>query len=143
MSRSLEMSVTFEVPPRVLYDSLLDERDIMKFTRSPARASRDVGGQFSYFNGSIEGENVELIPAEKIVQKWRFNSWQDGVYSTVTLNLKSAGEDRCTVHLVQTGIPETDKFGNGDVPRKVEEGWHQHFWTQISRMLGYQLADSI
>eukprot|EP00959_Pyramimonas_sp_CCMP1952_P212234 4441245-Pyramimonas_sp.AAC.2 len=33
------------------------------------------------------GENVELVPGEKIVQKWKFSNWGDK-YSTVTITLK-------------------------------------------------------
>ena len=43
------------------------------------------GGKFSLYGGTVEGEYVLLKPFEKIKQKWRFSSWEDGIYSEVTL----------------------------------------------------------
>jgi hypothetical protein len=66
----------------------MDENRWKGFTQSNARISKEVGGQFSLFDGSITGVNEELQEGKLIVQKWRFGSWADGVHSTVSSMLK-------------------------------------------------------
>ncbi len=45
--------------------------------------SREVGGAFSLFGGSVVGKTTELDPPKRIVQDWRFNNWDEGVFSKV------------------------------------------------------------
>eukprot|EP00744_Colponema_vietnamica_P005185 GILI01007619.1.p3 GENE.GILI01007619.1~~GILI01007619.1.p3 ORF type:complete len:146 (-),score=43.99 GILI01007619.1:878-1315(-) len=139
MSRSLTITVTYDVPASVLFNTFLDSRDAMKFTRSPAEVSREVGGKFKFFNGNIEGENVEIVNNEKLVQKWRQSAWAD--YSTVTLEFRPFGDERCQVILKQTGIPEEDKFGNGGQLEKTLFGWKTYFFTGIKEMLGFHIIE--
>lgn len=69
-----------------MYEILMDENRWKGFTQSNAKISKDVGGEFSIFDGSVMGTNVDLQPGKLIVQKWRFGSWPDGVFSTVYLS---------------------------------------------------------
>lgn len=64
-----------------IYDVFLNEGRVKAFTMSDATVSRDVDGKFSMFGGSIEGVHRELLPGKKIVQDWRFTTWDDNVYS--------------------------------------------------------------
>ncbi|KAJ0809163.1 putative activator of Hsp90 ATPase 1, START-like domain superfamily [Helianthus annuus] len=57
------------------------------FTQSNAKISKEVGGEISFFDGSVTRTNVELQEGKLIVQKWRFGSWPDGIYSTVVWQL--------------------------------------------------------
>jgi hypothetical protein len=36
-----------------------------------AEISREVGGAYSAYSGYITGQNLELLPDQKIVQSWR------------------------------------------------------------------------
>jgi len=67
----------------------MDENRWKGFTQSNARISKEVGGEFSIFDGSVTGTNVELQEGKLIVQKWRFGSWPDGIISTVSILLLS------------------------------------------------------
>ena len=58
-----------------MYEILMDDRRISAFTGSSAQMERKNGGQFSLFGGQIVGTNIELVPNQKIVQQWRFQSW--------------------------------------------------------------------
>jgi uncharacterized protein YndB with AHSA1/START domain len=37
---------------------------------------------------AILGENVEMVPGEKLVQKWKFSNWGADKSSTVTITFK-------------------------------------------------------
>ena len=45
------------------------------------------GGKFSWFNGSVVGEFVDLDRDKRIEMKWRFSSWKEGVFSKVDIDL--------------------------------------------------------
>lgn len=85
--KTITMSEKFSCRARDLYEILMDENRWKGFTQSNARISKEVGGEFSIFDGSVTGTNVELQEGKLIVQKWRFGSWPDGIVSTVNVFL--------------------------------------------------------
>merc|ERR1719310_270828 len=93
---SIKLKYSFAPPPHVMYDTMLDTGRIRGATASDASMSKDVGGKFTMFSGSVEGENVKLTPFSEsegkaqIVWKWRFSTWQPGHFSTVTLGARHA-----------------------------------------------------
>lgn len=81
--KTITMAEKFSCRARDMYEILMDENRWKGFTQSNAKISKDVGGEFSIFDGSVTGTNVQLEEGKLIVQRWRFGSWSDGVYSTV------------------------------------------------------------
>lgn len=81
--KNITMTEKFYCRAKDLYDILMDENRWKGFTQSNARISREVGGQFSIFDGSISGVHEELQEGKVIVQKWRSGSWPDGLFSSV------------------------------------------------------------
>ena len=61
MARIIRQSATFHAAPHAVYEALMDSRQHAKFTGSPARMSRKVGGAISAFGGYISGTNLELL----------------------------------------------------------------------------------
>ncbi|KAL3129271.1 hypothetical protein CHM_2g320 [Cryptosporidium hominis] len=140
MSNKVESSATFRVPPRVLYNSFLDESDLTRLSLgSKCLMDPKEGGKFSLYNGSVEGTNISLNKNTRIEQNWRFSSWEEGVYSKVVIEFRPLiGEDDCTeVVLVQTGIPSLDKFGNPGCLEQCMLGWERNFWDRFEKIMGY------
>jgi len=135
--KKIKLIEGFMATPALLYETFTDPKMVQTFTRAPANLDLKVGGKFSFFDGSITGEFLELIPNTKIVQKWRFNDWEDGIYSKVTVDLKAVDDYTCKVTLTQTGIPEDDKYGNHYQKNKCKEGWKNFYWKRIHKILGY------
>lgn len=92
--KTIEMTEKFYCRAKDIYEILMDENRWKGFTQSNARISREVGGEFSLFDGSINGVNEELQEGKLIAQKWRFGSWPDGLYSSVSFSL-----DPCPIYL--------------------------------------------
>ena len=90
MSKTINHSMMVNSTPQELYEVLLDSKKHAQLIGSDATISPDVGGEFSVFGNAIMGHNVELLPGQKIVQKWRAGSWEEGHYSTATFELKEA-----------------------------------------------------
>jgi activator of HSP90 ATPase len=81
--KTIEMTEKFFCRAKDMYEILMDENRWKGFTQSNARISKEVGGEFSLFDGSITGVNEELQEGKLIAQKWRFGNWPDGLYSSV------------------------------------------------------------
>jgi len=110
---------------------------VQYFTRSRASGLNGAPGPFEMFDGNVVGETVEYVPGEKIVQKWRFSSWPDGHHSIVTLTFREPEPGNCFVDLVQTNVPECDKFGNETVMDTTENGWKNLIFARIRQVFGY------
>lgn len=81
--KTITMTEKFSCRAKDLFEILMDENRWKGFTQSNARISKEVGGEFSIFDGSVTGTNVELQEGKLIVQKWRFGNWPDGLQSMV------------------------------------------------------------
>mmetsp|Transcript_29423 Transcript_29423/g.47519 ORF Transcript_29423/g.47519 Transcript_29423/m.47519 type:complete len:371 (-) Transcript_29423:688-1800(-) len=140
--RTITQKVQFTAPPSEIFECLLDSNRVSAYTQGHAEISRQVGGNISLFGGSVTGTIVELVPHKKIVQKWRFNDWAEGLYSTVTIDLEPSPSDPalCNLSLVQTGVPETDARGHGGVVDRTAQGWRMHFWEKIKLVFNYGMT---
>jgi len=126
---NIDLEETFDASPADVYQAHLDPNRITAFTNSQCQLTPSVGGKFSFFNGNISGEFVELIPNQKIVEKWRFSNWPADYYSTVTMKFDTENYGT-VIRLNQKGVPSDDV-------ERVEQGWSQHFWSRMKMMCGW------
>ncbi len=127
-TKTLHQSVLLNAPPHEVYEALMDSKKHTEFTHSPAVIRREVGREFSTFDGWASGTTLELIPDAKIVQKWRAVDWPDGHYSTVTFELRL--EDQKTrLDFTQADIPE-------DLYSDLEAGWIEFYWDTLTAYFG-------
>jgi len=68
------------------------------------------------------------VPGEKIVQKWRFNTWQPGHFSNVVITLSADGGNT-KLKLVQTGVPVEER-------ERTEKGWRVMIFDRLKMVLG-------
>jgi len=128
-TKSVTINKDFACPPGEMYECLMDQGRMSMFTQSNCRISREVGGEFTLFGGSVSGTQLELVPGEKIVQSWRFDNWPAGQFSTVTISLNEGGRG-CKLSLKQVGVPL-------DEIERVKFGWENQFWSRIKQCFGY------
>jgi activator of HSP90 ATPase len=126
-TRTIRQSATFKSSPSEVYEMLMDSRKHSKFTGAKANISRKVGGKFSAYGKYIQGINLELVPARRIVQAWRGNDWPKGQYSIATFSLKRI---KGGTHLVftQIGVPDREYKG-------INQGWRDYYWNPMKEML--------
>ncbi|XVF75932.1 hypothetical protein PTKIN_Ptkin13bG0226800 [Pterospermum kingtungense] len=135
--KTITMSEKFNCRAIHMYEILMDENRWKGFTQSSARISKEVGGQFSIFDGSVTGNNLELQEGKLIVQRWRFGSWPDGVDSTVRLVFEEPEPGVTIVKLTHTDIPEEDRYGNATVVENTERGWRDLIFNKIRAVFGF------
>lgn len=126
-TKTIKQTVIFKTNPNKVYEAFMDEKKHSEFTGSKAKISRKVNGKFTIYEGSIEGENLELIQDKKIVQKWRYDDWPENHYSTITLILKKDPKGT-KMEFTQVGIPE-DKY------EAIKQGWIDYYWEPMKEML--------
>jgi activator of HSP90 ATPase len=124
---SLHQEVDLKADPQRIYEVLLDSKLFAACTGLPAEINSKPGGAFSMFGGVIVGRNIELVPAQRIVQAWRPTHWNPGVYSLVKFELKPKGPET-TIVLDHTGFPEGD-FDS------LSAGWKSHYWDPLNKFL--------
>ncbi|GMH28372.1 hypothetical protein Nepgr_030215 [Nepenthes gracilis] len=137
--KTIKLTEKFNCRAIDMYQILMDENRWKGFTQSNARISKEVGGEFSIFDGSVTGTNVELQDGKLIVQKWRFGNWADGIHSTVRLTFDEPESGITVVKLVQTDVPEEDRYGNETVVENTERGWRDLIFHKIRAIFGFGL----
>ncbi|CAG8439538.1 8536_t:CDS:2 [Diversispora eburnea] len=75
---TIKETVELQTSADQVYETLLDPGRVAAWTRSRPDIFRQIGTSFSLFDGNITGTILELVPNEKIVQKWRLKTWPEG-----------------------------------------------------------------
>ncbi|CAG0880188.1 unnamed protein product [Cyprideis torosa] len=127
----LELEQQFHCRAEELYRALTVPDMIRAFTGGNAELEVKPGGKFILFGGNVSGSFEELVENEKIVQSWRFQSWQPGHHSRVVFSLKDDPKEGNTIlQLKQTGVPIQDI-------ERTREGWKRYYWDAMKRTFGF------
>ena len=128
-NKTIKQTIVFKASPHDVYEVLIDSKKHSKFTGSPAKISREVGGKFSIFDGWTVGENLELVQDKKIVQTWcvKDDEWPKGHDSIVTFALKKANEG--------TELKFTHEKVPDDWVDSLTKGWEEYYWKPMKKML--------
>eukprot|EP00727_Mastigamoeba_balamuthi_P006248 m51a1_g2242 hypothetical protein (323) ;mRNA; r:283612-284580 len=127
----IEMEERFtNASPRELWECLLDPKRMTAVTGAPATIEARTGSRFELFGGAVTGEIVDLVPGERIVQSWRFNTWRPGHHSLVEITFRQAATGDTLLALKQTAVPFEDR-------ERTEHGWRANFWDRMRAIFGY------
>jgi activator of HSP90 ATPase len=102
-----EFKKYYSIPalPEEVYAALTNEGTIQLWTGDKVEMSTVVGSEFSLWDGSITGKNLEFEDGKKIVQQWYFG--EEGEPSIVTLKLHH-DKGSTSLEVRQTNIPDND-----------------------------------
>ncbi len=106
---------TINTTPEVLYAALTQAHTIQLWSGSPAIMSEEVGSEFSLWDDSIEGKNLEFEKDKKIVQQWYFGEQDEP--SIVTFKI-FADKNKTSVEIRHTNIPD-------DAYDDIVAGWNE------------------
>jgi activator of HSP90 ATPase len=125
-----------------LFPCFVDANRVKAYAGGDAQINPTKGGKFSMFGGAVSGEFVDIgnyyfgcygnqiIEAPtKIVQKWRFSSWPEGLWSTVTMAFEEKS-GKTVLTITHKGIPESDQ-------QRTESGWSENFCRRIRGVFGF------
>jgi activator of HSP90 ATPase len=111
---------TLDAPPQEVYEALTNPVSIRLWTGEDAVMDAIPGSEFSLWDGSITGKNIDFIENKQIVQQWYFG---DKTESIVTIKLHSHGEST-SVELRHTNIPDEDY-------NDIVEGWNESYFGNL------------
>lgn len=112
---------SLSVPPETLFLALTNPVTIQLWTGEPAEMSTEPGTEFSMWDGSIVGKNIEFEQNKKIVQEWYFGDQPEA--SIVTIKLHTA-QDGTSIELKHTNIPDEDYDD-------IVEGWNSSYFGAL------------
>lgn len=108
-------------PPEEVYQALVNPVSIRLWSGEDAVMSTEPGSDFSLWEGSIVGKNLEFEENKKVVQQWYFGD--SPVDSIVTIKLHPH-KDGTSVELRHTNIPDQDYEG-------IVEGWNEVYFGNL------------
>ncbi len=108
-------------PPDEVYEALTTADTIEMWTGEHAEMSHDSGTEFSLWDGSIVGKNLEFDPGKKIVQHWYFGKQSPDSIVTLILHPHKQGT---SVELTQTNIPDDDY-------EDIVQGWNESYFGSL------------
>lgn len=108
--------------PEEVYMALTNPLTIQLWTGETAEMSTEAGSEFSMWEGSIVGKNLEFEDGKKIVQQWYFDGQPEA--SIVTIKLHPDKNDT-SVELRHLNIPD-EEYSD------ITEGWDNSYFAALS-----------
>lgn len=108
-------------PPEEVYLALTNPNTIHLWTGEVAEMSTQPGSEFSMWDGSISGKNLEFEEGKKIVQEWYFGDQEEASIVTIKLHPHKEGT---SVELKHINIPDTDY-------EDITEGWNSAYFGSL------------
>ena len=128
MSTQIHQEVVFGTSPEEVYRAFMDETRHSALTGGTSKIDQRIGGLAEMHDGQIIARNIELEPGRRIVQAWRVNGWEEGIYTMLRITLDADG-DNTRVTLDQTGCPE-------EMTDHLAAGWNQRYWQPFAAHFG-------
>ncbi|RYY24717.1 MAG: ATPase [Chitinophagaceae bacterium] len=107
--------------PEDVFTALTNPATIQLWSGEPAEMSTEPGSEFSLWEGSISGKNLDFVPGKKIVQEWYFGDQELPSIVTILIHAHKSGS---SVELRHTNIPDED-YDN------IVEGWNQNYFGSL------------
>jgi activator of HSP90 ATPase len=104
--------------PEEIYMALTNPVTIELWTGEAAEMSTEPGTEFSMWDGSIVGKNIEFEPNKKVVQQWYFEGQSHNSIVTIKLHDDKHGT---SAELRHTNIPDDDY-------NDIIDGWNDSYF---------------
>jgi activator of HSP90 ATPase len=119
--KSFKKYYVVSATPQEIYMALTNPITIQLWTGEVAEMSTEPGSEFSMWEGSITGKNLEFIENKKIVQQWYFGDQPEESIVTIILHPDKHG---ASVEVRHTNIPDDDY-------QDIVDGWDGAYMGSI------------
>ncbi len=119
--KSFKKYYTIPASPQEVYLALTNPVTIQLWTGDAAEMSTVPGTEFSMWDGSISGKNLQFEESKKIVQEWYFGEQEEQSVVTITLHPDKKGT---SAELKHTNIPDEDY-------KSISEGWDEYYFGAL------------
>jgi activator of HSP90 ATPase len=125
----IHQEASFAVAPEQIFELLTDGARLSALIDRRGRGGAAEGAWFSLFGDLLEGRQVELVRAERVVQAWRLAEWEPGVYAIVRFTLTPEGTGT-RVMVDQDGYPA--RFQD----LLADTCWHPLYFEPMAKHFG-------
>lgn len=122
--KNLKKYYFLKANPADVYNALTNKTMIEIWTGENAQMDAIPGTEFSLWDGSISGLNIEFDENRKIVQEWYFEGQEGKSVVTIKLHEQRNGT---SVELFHTNIPD-DAYDN------ISEGWDEDYFGALNEL---------
>jgi len=122
--KELKKYYTLKADPGDVYNALTNKSILEIWTGEDAEMEVFPNTEFSLWNGSISGLNLEFETNKKIVQQWYFEGQDEASIVTIILHPHKKGT---SVELHHTNIPD-EAFQN------ISEGWDEDYFGALNEL---------
>ncbi len=122
--KDIKRYYTLKAEPKDVYNALTNQRMLEIWTGEDAQMEPLPNTEFSLWEGSISGINLEFEENRKIVQQWYFEGQQEKSVVTIVLHPHKKGT---SVQLEHTNIPD-DAFEN------ISAGWDEDYFGALNEL---------
>lgn len=122
--KDLKRYFLLNAEPEDVYNALTNKKMLEIWTGEDAKMEPVPGTDFSLWNGSITGINLEFEENKKIVQQWFFGEQDEKSIVTIKLHPDKKGT---SVELRHTNIPD-EAFEN------ISEGWEEDYFGALREL---------
>jgi len=122
--KSIKRYYELNAEPKDVYNALTNKTMIEIWTGETAEMEAIPGTEFSLWDGSITGINLEFEENKKIVQQWFFDEENTNSIVTIKLHPHKKGT---SLELSHTNIPD-DAFEN------ISDGWDEDYFGALNEL---------
>lgn len=110
--------------PADVYNALTNQRMVEIWTGEAAVMQAESNTEFSLWDGSITGINLEFEENKKMVQQWFFGEQEKDSIVTIKLHPDKKGT---SVELHHTNIPD-------EAYENISEGWDEDYFGALKEL---------
>ncbi len=122
--KDLKRYYTLHADPKDVYNALTNQRMLEIWTGEEVLMQTEPNTEFSLWNGSISGINLEFEENKKIVQQWFFGDDEKESIVTIKLHPHKKGT---SVELIHTNIPD-------DAYENISDGWDEDYFGALNEL---------
>ena len=124
MPEQLQVTAVLPVRAERLYNAWLNSEEHAAFTGASAEITPSVGGEFSAWDGYIQGKTLLLEPFQRIAQSWRTSDFPSNAPDSQLEVLFEADGEQTHLTLNHTNIPD----GQGP---EYRQGWVDYYFEPM------------
>ncbi|MEM1220814.1 MAG: SRPBCC domain-containing protein [Bacteroidota bacterium] len=109
--------------PQIVYEAWMSSQGHAAMTGAVAEVQPMMGGNFTAWNGYIQGQNLYMAPYERIVQTWRTTEFAATDPDSQIEVILEGMEGKTRLTLIHTQLPS-----DGD---KYKKGWQEHYFAPM------------
>ena len=135
MTLEFEVSAVVPATQAAIYDAWLDSESHSLMTGGEASVSDKEGDSFEVWDGYIQGVNLELEPASRILQRWRTVEFDDTDEDSLLEILLSQEGESTRVTIKHSKLP--------DHGMQYQQGWIDSYFIPMTEYFGRGSEGSI